>query len=183
MRYIDADALIKKIYPMGIGDGKYTINAKAVKLAIDNTPTADVVPKSEVDLYRKQIDELEDKLETGKSEVERLKAQIDYMLVSEQCEVHIPMEYFFRVRTEHPIFKGIEEKVAREIFAEIEKHGRKMQSSDFSGDFWDIAVLMSDIAELKKKYIHRECPKCKYFVGCEKANWVRGCDEYTEGEV
>jgi hypothetical protein len=49
MRYIDADALIKKIYPIGIGDGKYTINAKAVKLAIDNAPTADVVPKSEVD--------------------------------------------------------------------------------------------------------------------------------------
>jgi hypothetical protein len=48
-RYIDADALIKKIYPMGIGDGKYTINAKAVKLAIDNAPIADVVPKSEVD--------------------------------------------------------------------------------------------------------------------------------------
>lgn len=47
-RYIDADVLIKKIYPMGIGDGKYTINAKAVKFAIDNTPTADVAPKSEV---------------------------------------------------------------------------------------------------------------------------------------
>ena len=43
-------------------------------------------------------------------------------------------------------------ELAREIFEEIEKHGRKMQSSDFSGDFWDIAVLMSDIAELKKKY-------------------------------
>ena len=43
-------------------------------------------------------------------------------------------------------------ELAREIFGEIEKHGRKMQSSDFSGDFWDIAVLMSDIAELKKKY-------------------------------
>jgi hypothetical protein len=43
-------------------------------------------------------------------------------------------------------------ELAREIFEEIEKHGRKMQSSDFSGDFWDTAVLMSDIAELKKKY-------------------------------
>ena len=42
-RYIDADALIKKIFPMGIGDGMYTINAKAVKFAIDNEPTADVV--------------------------------------------------------------------------------------------------------------------------------------------
>ena len=47
-RYIDADALIKKIFPMGIGDGMYTINAKAVRFAIDNAPTADVAPKSEV---------------------------------------------------------------------------------------------------------------------------------------
>jgi hypothetical protein len=55
MRYIDADALIKKIYPMGIGDGKYTINAKAVKLAIDNAPTADVVPKSEVEWLEEMV--------------------------------------------------------------------------------------------------------------------------------
>ena len=55
-RYIDADALIKKIYPMGIGDGKYTINAKAVKFAIDNIPTADVVPKSEVERLEKILD-------------------------------------------------------------------------------------------------------------------------------
>lgn len=25
-----------------------------------------------------------------------------------------------------------------------------------------------------------ECPDCKRFVGCEKANWVRGCEEYRE---
>jgi hypothetical protein len=38
---------------MGIGDGMYTINAKAVKFAIDNTPTADVVPKSVVEELKK----------------------------------------------------------------------------------------------------------------------------------
>jgi hypothetical protein len=39
-----------------------------------------------------------------------------------------------------------------------------------------------DILELKKKYTgEKECPKCKHFVGCEQANWERGCDEYTEG--
>lgn len=43
-RYIDADMLIKKIFPIGlVDDGKYNINAKAVKVAIDNAPTADVV--------------------------------------------------------------------------------------------------------------------------------------------
>lgn len=26
------------------------------------------------------------------------------------------------------------------------------------------------------------CPDCRYFVGCEKANWVRGCEEFeTKG--
>jgi hypothetical protein len=43
-RYIDANKLLKKIFPIGmVDDGRYTINAKAVKHAIDQTPTADVV--------------------------------------------------------------------------------------------------------------------------------------------
>lgn len=43
MRCIDADKLTDKIFPMGLVDGgRYTINAKAVKYAIDQTPTADV---------------------------------------------------------------------------------------------------------------------------------------------
>lgn len=43
MKYIDADALIKKLYPLGMGDGNYGINAKAVRVAIDGMATADVV--------------------------------------------------------------------------------------------------------------------------------------------
>ena len=42
-RYIDADVLIKKMFPLGIGDGMYVINAKAAKSAIDQMPAADVV--------------------------------------------------------------------------------------------------------------------------------------------
>lgn len=42
--YIEREALIKKIFPIGlIDDGRYAIPAKAVKTAIDNTPAADVV--------------------------------------------------------------------------------------------------------------------------------------------
>ena len=49
-RYIDADALIKKIFPYDVADrSRYTINAKAVYEAIQKAPTADVVPKSEVE--------------------------------------------------------------------------------------------------------------------------------------
>lgn len=37
-------------------------------------------------------------------------------------------------------------------FAEIlKKHGRKMCSSDFSGEFWDYAVLVEDIDNLLKE--------------------------------
>lgn len=48
-RYIDADALIKKIFPYDVVDKKcYTINAKMIYEAIQKAPTADVAPKSEV---------------------------------------------------------------------------------------------------------------------------------------
>ena len=49
MRYIDADALIKKIFPYdGVDKKGYSINAKAVADAIANIPPADVVTKREV---------------------------------------------------------------------------------------------------------------------------------------
>lgn len=47
-RYIDADELYKKIFPMDLVDkSQYSINAKAVAEAIDKTPTADVALKAE----------------------------------------------------------------------------------------------------------------------------------------
>jgi hypothetical protein len=75
-RYIDADALYKKLYPLDLADKrKYTINAKAVADAIANIPTADVVPKSE---FNKTIAEwaylhadVLNKLENAKAEVAR----------------------------------------------------------------------------------------------------------------
>lgn len=43
-RYIDADAMIKKLFPYdGVDKASYSINAKAVHEAIKNAPTADVV--------------------------------------------------------------------------------------------------------------------------------------------
>ena len=124
MRYIDADALIKKIFPYDVVDKKYyTINAKAVADAIDNAPTADVVPKSEV---------------------ERLEKEKAELLVSKETDVHISMEKLVKVRTEHPIFNAIEEKVAREIFEEIE--------SLFLKDNFRLICNRIDFAELKKKY-------------------------------
>jgi hypothetical protein len=91
MRYIDADALIKKIYPMGIGDGKYTINAKAVKLAIDNAPTADVVPKSEVKrVYYNLQAVLEERAETKQEIAREIFEEIEeHIEVSSLCSLDI----------------------------------------------------------------------------------------------
>ena len=48
-RYIDADELIKKIFPYDVVDKKtYSINAYAVYDAIKKAPTSDVAPKREV---------------------------------------------------------------------------------------------------------------------------------------
>ena len=50
MRYIDADELIKKIFPYDVVDKKeYAINAYAVYDAIQKTPSAEVVSKDEYD--------------------------------------------------------------------------------------------------------------------------------------
>ena len=47
-RYIDADSLYGRLYPLDTIDKRtYQINAKAVADAIAKTPTADVAPKSE----------------------------------------------------------------------------------------------------------------------------------------
>lgn len=47
-RYIDADELYKKIFPLDVVDKRrYSINAKAVAEAIVDMPTADVAPRAE----------------------------------------------------------------------------------------------------------------------------------------
>ncbi len=132
MRYIDADALIKKIYPMGIGDGKYTINAKAVKLAIDNTPTADVVPKSEYDRLKKLF---KDMTQEAKGYLNRL--------------------YGIRADVAREIFEEIELFLNKAIDGWRKEisfacDSRKIEMIDFRiGAF---KYCLYEIAELKKKY-------------------------------
>lgn len=56
MAYIDKEALIKKIFPCDVVDKKcYTINAKAIYEEIKNAPTADVVPRSEVEQAKQEV--------------------------------------------------------------------------------------------------------------------------------
>lgn len=100
-------------------------------------PTADVVPKSEVE-----------------ATVEKLMSATDKVICEAKAEV------------------------AKEIFEEIE-----FEISQLDYDWGETKAIAIEgiIAELKKKYAE-SCTRCKHFVGCEQANWVRGCDEYEEGD-
>lgn len=44
----------------------------------------------------------------------------------------------------------------KEFAERLTTHSRKMQSSDFSGEFWDKAVLVEDINNLVKEMVGDE---------------------------
>jgi chromosome segregation ATPase len=165
MRLIDADELIKKIYPMGMGDGMYVINAKAVKFAIDKTPTADVVPKSEVERLQAENEKLTINMNayglTAKrlaEENESLEIELENMRRNlgdaregwndAECEV----DRLRNALDEYEETSGLKEakaEVAREIFEEIKR--------EFCGAYWYKGYTIERyIAELKKKYTEEE---------------------------
>ena len=87
MRYIDADVLIKKLFPYDVVDKKdYAINAKAVAFAIANIPTADVVPKSEVErVYDNLKAVLEERAETKQEVAREIFEEIEKALNLSKC--------------------------------------------------------------------------------------------------
>ena len=50
----------------------------------------------------------------------------------------------------------IEVRAYQELVEKIKLHSRKMQSSDFSGEFWDKAVLVTDIDNLLKEKVDKK---------------------------
>lgn len=69
-------------------------------------------------------------------------------------------------------------EVAREIFAEIENIAI-LNDYICVKDFYTNHPL---IAELKKKYIPKDCRECKHMLSCEP-NVFGICDEYEEKET
>ena len=117
---------------------------------IDSIPTADVVPKSEVENY-KQIAETQQKLSMDryfeikelKEDIERLKDDNEYL-----------QDKVFKVRLE----------VAREIFEEIEEIILDNTYPDFNREhkpvnIWKATTGYDAFYELKKKYTEENVPK------------------------
>ena len=122
-RYIDADALIKKIFPYDVVDKKcYTINAKMIYEEIQKAPTADVVPNSEVEELSGKYDDLKLKYADLAKDHDELIAWGGHIKSKDKAEIRYT--------------------VAREIFDEIGE-----ECFDQFG-FIDYDAL----SELKKKY-------------------------------
>ena len=125
-RYIDADGLIKKVFPYDVVDKKcYTINAKRIYEAIQEAPTADVVPRSEVEILKVRL-EMAEEAYKGLSEL-----------------YHTDTDALVEAR------RKTEVEVAREIFEEIETlFGAATEVTIIAQ-----VIETSEYKALKKKYI------------------------------
>ena len=81
--------------------------------------------------------------------IESLEKQIAEMLISETCELHIPMEIAYRVRTEHPIFKAIKSEAFKE-FAERLVYTLCINNEE-NTDIFDYAYTLETIGNLVKE--------------------------------
>jgi hypothetical protein len=127
-RYIDADDLLNALKEER-KNGNFVFTSKWIKEIMDKIPTADVVPKSEVEeMMIGKVNSLAAKfiLEDHEARIEALMAEHDRKLASE-------------------IFAEIETLLALNILV----------GDVFTGKYFD-ADLENDLAELKKKYTKQE---------------------------
>ena len=140
--YIKREDVIKHLrgaciakYPLSFSFGIFASADEISKL-----PSADVVPKSEVDEIVRQWKEEANCWQNN---------YITELRANEQIKV----------------------EVAWEIFEEIEKALNLSKCYGESGIYFEHDIE-TDIAELKKKYIPKDCRDCRFFVGCEQAVWT-----------
>ena len=75
-------------------------------------------------------------VDTQKAENERLNNTLDAMVLEHKR-----------------LMKTVKTEAYKECIEKIKSHSRKMKSSDFSGEFWDKAVLVADIDNILKEKV------------------------------
>lgn len=152
-RYIDADKfknhLEKAMEKKHLIHGVKGVDVGAVIKALEMQPTADVVPKSEVEKMVQDVTRLEQEIETLKDNNEHLAVMLE--------EAKVELE---AMRGAANSYKMHYENIAREIFEEIENalsnnFHADCQMGDCIEDYYDES-LRDDIAELKKKYTEEQ---------------------------
>lgn len=115
-RYIDADLLLAEIEdntPLNFTDSESEVQAQfdfqVLKHMVGYQPTADVVPKSEVDLYKRQVDELEDELASTYDKLENTKAEVARKIFEALDRYLIPTQPPF-VKMDYVYYLKLKEK-------------------------------------------------------------------------
>ena len=88
----------------------------------------------------------EEEINRQQAEIEQLKFEIAKLL-PKGCPYAIQVEVSNKLETQ------IKSEAIKEFAERLKDHSRRMQSSDFSGEFWDRAVLVTDIDNLIKEMV------------------------------
>lgn len=133
-RYIDADKVMEEIKRIG-GHNLCEWDTLGVKALIDRTPTADVVPKSEVEELKNEIDRLKYNLKAVIEEIPETKAEV-------ATEIFAEIDSIFRKQYEI-----------------CSKTDLKLLEPILQGERFIINEMWHDVAELKKEYIPQAADK------------------------
>jgi hypothetical protein len=145
-RYIDADKVMEEIDRIG-GHNLCEWETIGVKALIDRQPTADVVPKSEVDrAYERGFERGKKDNVCGFSAEE----------IAQKAEnIAIELEAMRTAANSYKMhYENARAEVAREIFEEIEKELNFFKNYRLYIE--DVQCMFGVLAELKKKYTEGE---------------------------
>ena len=106
--------------------------------------------QKEVNLVSIQFQDVQERYEEAQTEIERLKHENNSM--REDITQSVKELKNLGVLYAEDISKSKAESI-KEFWGKLKKHSRKMQSSDFSGEFWDRAVLVEDGDNLLKEMV------------------------------
>lgn len=125
---------------------------------IADAPTVDVVPKSDVDLYKKQVGELEDELASTYDKLENANAEVAKLSEINSLLSEAGQEWQRR-------YNDAKAEAVKEVFEEIDVIFRKyynkcsestelkLLESLCQAERFIINEMWQDIAEFKKKYL------------------------------
>lgn len=150
-RYINADKTMEEIERIG-GHNLCEWETIGVKALIDRQPTADIVPKSEVEELLTRLNNAYEKIDMAEDDVERLEQENEAL---KDTNEHLAV-----------LLAEAKSEVASEIFAEIENaltllllsvaEGREKDGIKYrqlhDGRVLSIEAIRYFIAELKNKY-------------------------------
>lgn len=179
-RYIDADIVNQEIDKLQteLGSNNDTIWNKNKKIykglcyargIIGDTPTAEVVEKSECDKWYHEYHSIKDQLEREREYLRNEQKLSDKYFLELKDALLVCELTRDRVRE----LEAKEGELAREILSEIREAYEK-----YGGAYG----MLQKINELEQRFGVIDCTKCRYFVGCESCRTGQVCGEFKRIE-